>query len=383
MKKILFALQSLHSGGSITSLLNLLQLLKDDGIETDLFLMEHNGVFLDRAYACTNLLPEEKGIASIVCKKENLKKYGVYGYLNRMWYVVYHRLFGIHKANAHFYKKSAKKLSGKYDVVIAYQETMPTEYLYHVEADRHIAWCHMDLYAFNKGKTKEWLQKLYSRFDEIITVSDYVRDTMIEGLGVDPAHITKIYNTIPPKPIIEASKQEISLEKKQFTFVSMGRFVKRKNFDRAVYAANILRNENVDFIWYILGDGQEFENIKQMIKENRLESHVILLGTISNPFPYVKQADAFVLTSESEAQPMVLNEALTLGVPVISTKFASALEVVDHGVNGLVVENSETGVLDGVRAFVSDSLLRETIKKGAADFVYDNKTIISQIMNLL
>lgn len=383
MKKILFVIQSLHSGGSITSLLNLLGLLKEKGIETDLFLMEHDGVFMNRAEDITNLLPEEKGIASVICPKNRLKKHGIYGLLNRAFYVVCHHLFGAGLANNFFYKKSAKKLSGKYDVVIAYQESMTTEYVQFIEADNKIAWCHMDLGAFGKGKTIESQKNLYSCFSNIVCVSDYVKQSMIDGLGIKENRICKIYNTIPPTPILVGAKEKISLEKKTYTFVSMGRFVKRKNFDRAVYAASKLKDDAVDFIWYILGDGEEYNLIKDMIKKYGVQNHVILLGTITNPFPYVKEADAFVLTSETEAQPMVLNEALTLGVPVISTRFASALEVVDNGVNGIVVDNSTDGVLYGVRSFINDEELRDTIKKGAKEFQYDNDTIIKQVMNLL
>lgn len=383
MKKILFVIQSLHSGGSITSLLNLLRLLKEKRIETDLFLMEHDGVFMSRAKDITNLLPEENGIASVICSKNKLRKYGICGLLNRAFYVMCHRLFGTGLANKYFYQKSAKKLSGKYDVVIAYQESMTTEYVQFIQADNKIAWCHMDLAAFSKGKTLESQKKLYDNFSKIVCVSDYVKRSMIEGLNIETDRICKIYNTIPVKPILDGAKEIIHIKKRTYTFLSMGRFVKRKNFDRVVFAASKLKEDKISFIWYILGDGEEHKAIKDMIEKYDLQNEVILLGVVANPFPYVKEADAFVLTSETEAQPMVLNEALTLGIPVISTRFASALEVVDDGVNGIVVDNSSDGVLYGVRTFINDNVLRNKIKKGAELFEYDNDVIISQVIDLL
>ena len=80
---------------------------------------------------------------------------------------------------------------------------------------------------------------------------------------------------------------------------------------------------------------------------------------------------------------MVLNEALTLHIPVITTDFPSSREVVKDGVFGLITENSEQGLLSAVRRFIREPLLRERLKSGAMEFEYDNRKILKQVYKVV
>lgn len=383
MGRILFCMESVRMGGSATSLLNLLDFLKKYDVEVDLFLFENEGIFIDRARRVVNLLPESRILASIRCNKEKLKKKGFLCHVIRCIYVLTHKIIGVEKANKLFYKICANRFYNKYDAVISYQEQIPTEFVQYIHAKRKLAWCHMDYNAFRDNKSIEYHKKLYSNYDDIICVSDVVRDSMIKNLNLNPLHIHKIYNTIPSDYITKCASEKIEIETRKFTFVSVGRFVKRKGFDRVVMAAEYLKHDNIPFIWYVLGDGVEFDNISSMIKERNLENDVLLTGAIRNPYPYIKVADAYVMTSINEAQPMVMNEALTLGVPVISTSFGSAKEIVTDGLNGIINDNSLEGVICGLLRFINDENLRSQISTGANAFVYDNCSIVERILGLV
>ena len=384
MKKILFVLQSVKSGGSTTSMLNLIELLKEKNINTDIFLLKREGVFLERAEKVATVLPEEKIISSILCSKSDLRKRGMFSIIIRAAFVITHKIIGKEKARNLFYKKSAQKLSNQYDTVIAYQESLVTEYVMHIKCKKKIAWVHTDYSRFAIDRTVEYEQSLYNHFNDVICVSRASRKSMLENLELSPDCVHLIYNTIPKNYIMQMASQHIQpLKKNKHTFVSMGRFVPPKGFDRAVKVATRLMEENIDFVWYIIGEGADFECIKNGIVQRNLESRLILLGLKANPFPYIKQADCFIMTSRYEAQPMVLNEALTLGIPVISTRFSSVDEVVDNGINGLIIDNSVEGIYDGIMSFINDAILREKITKGARKFLYDNDTIVNQVENLL
>lgn len=384
MKKILFVLQAVRSGGSATSMLNLLELLKGKGYKADLFLFEHEGCFFERAERVANVLPEEKIISSIMCSKEQLKGKGLGSLFIRMAFVFCHIIFGNEKTYEWFYRASAKKLSGKYDTVIAYQESLSTEYVQYVDCKKRIAWVHNDYQRFAIGKTVEQEQEIYDNFSDIVCVSQASKDSMLENLNLSAEHVHLIYNTISKNFIISQSMKSVeTLKRKQYTFISMGRFVPQKGFDRAVDVAFRLKNEGVAFIWYIIGAGTDFEIIKKDIEEKQLENYLILLGLKPNPFPYIKQADCFVMTSRYEAQPMVLNEALTLGIPVISTRFSSVTEVVDDGVNGFINENDCEGIYSGIMRFVTDNIARKRIEVGAKSFCYENDKIVNDILSLL
>lgn len=384
MKKILFVLDSINSGGTATSMLNLLGLMKEKGYQADIFLMLREGCFLERAESITTVLPEERIISSIRCRKDQLKHRGLVAIIIRAVFGVLCRLMGREETIELFYKASAKKLDGKYDTVAVYQETISTEYAQHIKCDRRIAWIHNDYCRFVAGKTAEYEQRLYDHFDEIICVSQASKNSMLENLELPKEHVHLIYNTIPRDYIIQQSEMPVEpLEKRKYTFVSMGRFAPQKRFDRAVEVAAILKRDNVDFIWYIIGEGTDYEEIQNQIDKNELRQYLVLLGLKPNPFPYIKQADCFVLTSEYEAQPMVLNEALTLKIPVISTRFSSVTEVVDDGVNGFITDNSSEGIYDGIVRFMTDKDARKQIETGAKNFEYQNEEILNQVISLL
>lgn len=132
MKKVLFILPAVRSGGSATSMLNLLGLLKERGYEADLFLFQREGCFLERAEQVAHVLPEEKIISSVMCPKKQLKSKGFIALLIRMTFVLCHIICGKEKAVELFFRASAKKQSEKYDTVIAYQESLSTDYAQYI-----------------------------------------------------------------------------------------------------------------------------------------------------------------------------------------------------------------------------------------------------------
>ena len=156
-----------------------------------------------------------------------------------------------------------------------------------------------------------------------------------------------------------------------------------KRFDRFVLAAERIRDSGIDFIWYFLGDGEKFNEISKMIKEKKLERQVIQVGAVENPFIYYKVADCFVLASETEGQPMVLNEALTLKVPVITTEFKSANEVVRGKDYAMIVKNNDDAFIEGVLEFAKNEQLRNRLKEGAKTFKYDNQSILNKVYDVL
>ena len=74
--------------------------------------------------------------------------------------------------------------------------------------------------------------------------------------------------------------------------------------------------------------------------ENNLENIVTMLGEKANPYPYIKKADMLLISSVSEAAPMVIGESAFLGTPILSTRTSSAKEMIEEKGYGWVCENS-------------------------------------------
>lgn len=105
------------------------------------------------------------------------------------------------------------------------------------------------------------------------------------------------------------------------------------------------------------------------------------MGAKSNPYPLIKNADVMVVTSIYESQPMVMLEALTLGVPVISTQFTSAFEILENKPYGILCDNSVEGIADALNNNLNSKALTG-LREGCKAFCYNNAEIISKVLGL-
>ena len=84
-----------------------------------------------------------------------------------------------------------------------------------------------------------------------------------------------------------------------------------------------------------------------------MQNSVYLLGQVNNPYQYLERCDCFVLSSNHEGQPIVLLEALSIGKPIIATDITGNRSVLD-GTNGLLVENSTSGLVEGLEKYAQN-----------------------------
>ena len=118
---------------------------------------------------------------------------------------------------------------------------------------------------------------------------------------------------------------------------SMGRMVAKKGFRTFVDACAVLRNRNVPYRALIGGDGDEAEAIDALIRGYGLESQVTRIGWVKDKARFFESLDLFVLPSYHEPFGIVLIEAMSAGLPVISAKAEGPSEIITNGSNGLLV----------------------------------------------
>lgn len=138
------------------------------------------------------------------------------------------------------------------------------------------------------------------------------------------------------------------IDQSKFNFINMGRLSPEKAQDNLIYAFKKYYEKNENARLYILGSGALENQLKQIIKEEELEEVVTLLGHVENPFAIMEKCDSFVLSSHYEGQPMVLLEALTLGMKVLATDIVANRYVLEDGAYGILVENSIEGLAEGM-----------------------------------
>lgn len=239
---------------------------------------------------------------------------------------------------------------------------------------KKICWVHMDV--VNRGShlkeftDEETAYPIYSKFDVIVPVSDACKDNFIQKFGNSYKYNVK-RNPIPVSKIIEKSDAFTpEYKSNEINIVCVGRLEEQKGFDRLFKAiSSIISTTKKAFHVYIVGEGTKHEYLQNMISELEIESYVSLLGFQANPYPYIKNADVFLLSSRDEAYPLVLGESLILGTPVVATDCCGVSEWLNNGDYGLIVENSDEGVLFELDFILNQEGKIEQYKKKASDFI--------------
>ncbi len=135
------------------------------------------------------------------------------------------------------------------------------------------------------------------------------------------------------------------------TFVSVGRLSPEKNHSRLIRAFARVHESHPHVRLVILGGGKLEEQLNGLVASLGMERFVTLAGQVDNPYAIMADSDCFVLSSDYEGQPMVILEARTLGLPVITTAFASVGDSVPPEA-GIVVPQTVAGVAKGMRRFL-------------------------------
>lgn len=209
---------------------------------------------------------------------------------------------------------------------------------------------------------------LFPFSDCILTVSKSAKNNLIKNFHIKDERIKLIYNPCDLNEIdlLKCKKEDLILPFKDKPYlISVGRFIERKKFDNIIKAFNLIKDEiNENLI--LLGQGHQYDNLKKLCVDLKLEERVFFLGFKKNPFIYMKNASAFVFVPEHESFGMVIVEAMAAGTPVITSKGdAGPGEIVNEGENGLLVDcNNLNEIGSAIKKVVSSNLLRDKLIKG-------------------
>ena len=335
-KRLMFLIESMVVGGAERVLLNLVNSLSPEKYDITVISVFKQSVYEN--YQCTFT--------------DSLAPYVKYKYLVDNTNSLKYQLF-----NAFFYHGNKRLLhqlliGNGYDVEIAWYEGLPTTFLANSsnKHSRKLAWLHYgDGFAHLTAIQKDVYRKEYRQYDKIVGVSEGVCRNFKERVGEDFLLTTR-YNILDDQEILRKANAFTVERETPLTFVSVGRLIPVKGFDRLVNACACLKQEGLDFRLWLIGEGSEHEVLQKQIQQNSLEEKVHLLGNQDNPYPYMKAADWCVSSSRVEAFGMVLLEAMMVGTPVIATKCLGTAELLGaNGEYGLMTENSEEALCQAMR----------------------------------
>ena len=203
---------------------------------------------------------------------------------------------------------------------------------------------------------KELDNKFYNKIDKIIVVSKFIYDSMSKMKYGYKNKLKIILDIVDPKLILDMGLEEEAKELKEnndFKILTVGRLATVKGYDLAVKTARLLKNNNLKFKWFIIGEGPERKEIEELIQEYDVENEVILLGAKSNPYPYMRECDLYVQTSRKEGFGLTVIEAKILKNVIVATKFDTVNELLTNNVDGVIVDKDENSIYEGIKKVIN------------------------------
>jgi glycosyltransferase involved in cell wall biosynthesis len=366
-KEVLIIHESMNGGGAekvLTVMLNHLDYAK---YHVTLLLIYGGGVFMDS-------VPADVDIITLCEARHSLK-----------WRVLLHQ-YSIRNS---ILKRRAKCKLGarKFDTTISFMEG-PAARL-HSDllslADKNISWVHTDIEGLR------WYDRyfraadeieFYKKLDRIVFVSNGAMNAFNRIYKLN-SNQSVIYNPIETENIIVKGSLD-AINKSKFTIVNVGRLYIQKNQAKLIDVAHILKERGLEFMVWIVGEGALHEQLQAQINRLELNDYVSLIGFKDNPYPYIKNADLFCMTSDNEGFALVVAEALILGTPVVSTNITGPSELLSHG-GGILTPSDSIEIANAIENLIVDKEALDKLKdetKYAASF-FDLQTTMDQITALL
>lgn len=217
---------------------------------------------------------------------------------------------------------------------------------------------------------------LYRNCSQLVVVSKSIEAEIQRNYSFK--NTIQIYNPIDIAKINTLAKVAINVD---FNYIlAVGSMHKNvKQFDHLIecYSHSVLPHNNIKLI--ILGDGKLKKDWIELAKSRNQEENVLFFGTVSNPFPYYKNALFTVLTSKYEGMPMALLESLSCETPVVAYDCDSGpSEIIVDKHNGLLIDNqNKKAMTAGMNAMIQNKDLYLQCKTNAQNSItsFDRETI--------
>lgn len=283
------------------------------------------------------------------------------------------------------------KLEKTYDAAISFLHNGPLKSFYggvveftlnKIKANKYIAFIHCDYKLC--GANNKYNNSLYKKFNYIACCSDGCRKVFLESIPELKDRTIVIRNTHNFDLISNMAKEpSLTFDTKNINIVTIARLSKEKGIDRAITAIQYCLHKGNKIQYFIVGDGPERSKLEVLIQKNNLLKNIHFIGNSTNPYKYLRHADILLITSYHEAAPLVIDEAVSLGVPVFSTKTTSSAEMIEDRLVGWVCNNNQEELTKELYRVVNNynEILQK--KQKAQNIKCSNSDVISTFKRLV
>lgn len=217
------------------------------------------------------------------------------------------------------------------------------------------------------GKIQRKLHCFFYRYCSVIPVaiSPIVKHSVMIEYNMASYQVPMIYNGIDTKKCIQ--KREYVAKNGKVTIIHIGRFTEQKNHKELIESFKLVHDNKPDTVLKLIGAGKLEQNIRKKVKELNLDDCVEFLGLKSNVYPYLYNADIFVLPSLWEGMPITLIEAMGTGLPIVATEVGGIPDMIRNNETGLLVDANRDQISEALLKLINTENLRERIGKAAIE----------------
>lgn len=385
-KKLLIVAHHLTIGGVQKSLITALKVIDYDKFDVTLYLRKNR----------TDLLPFVDSRVNVIINDDKTRYYRKpYAILMQLLTACFRFAGKKNKAEAYNkklsdfivkkrmeYEKNHFFSSDKYDIAIAYVQGYAALFVAEcINAEKKFLFYHTSV-----DELHHIHNKVIHKFNKVVAIHDQQAEMMKQWYPQIKDKVSIVENFCD-KTLLQKQSEEFEINRPEDKFIlcSCGRFSPVKGFDLAVEAAKKLKEKNIPFLWYFVGDGPERANIEKLITKYNLQEDIIITGMQNNPYPYVKACDVYAQPSYEESFGLTIVEAQRLNKMVVSTKTMGGIKLINDGSNGRLCDISAESLAESIYGVLTDKDISESIlnKLDGIDYSGEKSLYQTQWKNLL
>ncbi len=392
-KKILFMVINMNIGGTEKALLTMLSEIDKTKYDITVLMLEEYGGLLKDIPDWVNIqylkyYNDIKDILNNPLHITALQQLKIGKVSKFVRYLYLYLLSKINKSRSHIFKyilKNYPNISGEYDLAVAYAGPMEfiSYFIYNeIKSKKKIQWIHFDVTMI--GLNYNFARKIYSKFDKVFVVSEQAKEKVVENIPSLKNKVEVFYNIVSRELIRKMAEEESFTDKFDgIKILTVGRLSKEKGQYMTIPVLAKLKSEGYNIRWYCIGDGNYRKKCERLIKEHNIESEYILMGSKTNPYPYMKDCDIYVQPSLHEGYCITLAEARCFDSPIVATDFTGAREQLLESGCGLVSEISEDGLYTKIKEILDNDKLRNEIKSNLKKHNVDTSKEINKLYEIM
>lgn len=392
MKKILIVCYGMGCGGAEKSLISFLKRIPKNKWNIDLLVASPYGMYMEQIPDTVHLIDDQYELENFATslKLRRKKVCDTNDLINQIrWQIGSRLLYKNLSRNEKRWELWGKFLHTPekvYDLAISYMNG-PTNYyvIDKIRAKKKVLWVHNEFEKLDVNY--EYEKKYYKKADKIVTISQSCVDSILRVYPEFRNKIMVLENISSPEIIWNSSY--LTPDKDPFfhyddlKILSVGRLSSQKGYEIAIAAAIGLKTAGINFLWYVLGEGELRAQLENSINKNNLAERMKLIGIKENPYPYIARCDVFVQTSHYEGKSIALDEAKILHKPIVVTNYATVDSSIKNEVNGMIVDMNGESVAEGVSRLKKNKGLRKELIRNLEKEKIGNEEEIDKYINLI